>query len=103
MHNVKQFLTRVNSNGFRNNTQKVLFRLLEANGRWILGSDLNRSIPSATSRARDLRKPEFGSFKVECRSARELHRAGGVTKFFYRIQPREITVRQVASILITYR
>ncbi len=101
MKNLTKFLTRVNTRDLTNNTQRVALKLLEANGSWIESSDLRRAVPSATARVRDLRKSEFGSLAVECATAAELHKAGGKNTFFYRINPRKLTVKQVANLLVS--
>jgi hypothetical protein len=105
MQNVRKFLTKV-SQPFKSNTQRVLHRLLHANGGWVAGDDLAQVVQvsavdlmeATTARVRDLRKPQYGSFKVECASARDLHRIGGVKRFFYRINPAKITTKQVARV-----
>jgi len=107
MKNVRDFLTRVDQRNITSNTQRVLCRLLHANGGWVQGDDICQTVLSVatnlteatTARVRDLRKPQFGGFPVECRSARQLHRAGGQKVFFYRILPERVTVKQVAKTL----
>ena len=104
MKNIGQFLKRVNASTLTNNTQRVLHRLLSARGSWVQATELHQAVPAktleaTTARVRDLRKDEFGSFAVECKSARDLKRAGGVRTYFYRINPRNVTVRQVVSAL----
>src|SRR3954463_5708613 len=107
MKNVTQFLTRVNARDLTNNTQRVLHKLLSARGGWVSGQELSRVVKtsssrvndSTTARVRDLRKTQFGSLPVECSSAAELHRSGGNRVFFYRLNTRNVTVKQVASVL----
>ena len=79
-----------------NNTQKVGYRLLSANGEWLPRSRLT-DIPSGTSRARDLRKEEFGGFQVECKSSEALKRPGRKT-FYYRINPSKVTKEQIDTL-----
>lgn len=108
MKNMNQFLNRVNTRNFTNNTQRVLHRLLVANGEWVSGNELSRVVrvstgsnvnDSTTARVRDLRKSQFGNFDVECASAVELNRSG-VRRFFYRVNPKLVTARQVTSVLV---
>jgi hypothetical protein len=99
MRNVSQFLkTRVNSSRFTNNTQRVLHRLLTANGDWISRDELNRVARSASARVRDLRKVQFGNINVQCSSATALGRVGNHNTFYYRINPRNVTIRQANSV-----
>lgn len=108
MKNVTQFLNRVNVRNLTNNTQRVLHKLLSARGGWVSGQELARVVrttssrvnDSTTARVRDLRKTQFGNIPVECQSASELHRAGGNRVFYYRINARNVTVKQVASVLV---
>lgn len=97
--NVKGYLkNKVNRRSFTNNNQKVLFKLLNANGSWISGSELSRTVNFAGSRIRDLRKSQFGAFKVECKDAPALGKKGDGNSFFYRINPRTVKIRQVDTI-----
>ena len=91
--NVKRKLTLVNPRKLTSNTQKAAYRLLSANGKWLSKPDLDRTIGSAPSRVRDLRKSKFGSFRVECKQATELNKRGNA--FFYRINPNTVTHKQV--------
>ena len=77
-----------------NNTQRVGAKLLSADGGWLTRGQLNR-IPSATARARDLRKKEYGGFKVECKSSTELGRKLSKKTFYYRIDPSNVTTKQI--------
>lgn len=79
-----------------NNTQRVGLRLLSANGEWLPRSSLRT--PSATSRVRDLRKDEFGGFKVECKSAEQLDRKTSHNTFYYRINPQNVTKQQINTL-----
>ncbi|MCK9567829.1 hypothetical protein M0R72_02615 [Candidatus Pacearchaeota archaeon] len=80
-----------------NNTQRVGIRLLSADGEWLPRSSLSR-IPSATARVRDLRKDEFGSFKVECKSSTDLSRKTSKRTFYYRINPNKVTQKQIQTL-----
>jgi hypothetical protein len=80
-----------------NNTQRVGVRLLSADGEWIPRSRLSR-IPSATARVRDLRKAEFGGFRVECKSSDDLARKTSRRTFYYRINPSKVTQRQIKTL-----
>lgn len=93
-----KLLKKINNRTFTNNTQRVAYRLLTAEGSWISKKDLERSIPSATSRVRDLRKEKFGNFTVECASAAELNRRGDHTVFFYRIRPTSVKNSQLSAV-----
>lgn len=88
-------LKNVNRNKLTNDTQRVAFRLISANGQWVSRGDLNRITPSATARARDLRKAEFGKFKVECASGDEIGR-GNTT--YYRIPTTNVTSGRVQAV-----
>ncbi len=90
---IQTVLQEIQSNKFKNNTQRAGYRLLNANGEWLPRSQLR--IPSATSRIRDLRKEEFGGFAVECRSAEQLSRKASRNTFYYRINPNKVTRKQV--------
>lgn len=96
--NVKKVLKGVNRRSFTNNTQKVAFKLLDANGSWVPRSTLERAAASASARVRDLRKPQFGRFKVECESASSLNKNGNRNTFFYRIRPNTVTKKQVETV-----
>ena len=80
-----------------NNTQRVGVRLLSANGEWIPRSRLTR-IPSATARVRDLRKAEFGGFRVECKSSDDLAKKTSKRTFYYRINPNKVTQKQIKTL-----
>lgn len=94
--NVSKKLGSVNPRRLSSNTQKAAWRLLNANGRWLSRTDLARTIGSAAARVRDLRKAEFGSFRVECKQAPELNKRG--KSFFYRINPNTVTHQQVETV-----
>lgn len=96
--NVKGYLTKVNRRTFTNNNQKVLFKLLNADGKWVSSADLNRLVSSAGSRVRDLRKEQFGSFQVDCADAPSIGKKGNGNSFFYRIRPRTVNRRQVSTV-----
>lgn len=81
-----------------NNTQNVARKLIMANGQWVSRKDLERVASSAAARARDLRKDEFGHFKVECKSATALKKSGNRTDYFYRIPPKSVTAQKVKTV-----
>lgn len=95
----KSMLKNVNRRQFRNNTQRVAYRLLSANGEWISRRQLESTVGGAvTSRVRDLRKAEFGGFQVQCASATELGKRGDHRSYFYRIPPRTVRKTQVETV-----
>ena len=98
---MKQLKTKIQAvkkiSKITNNTQRVGACLLSADGEWIPRSYLRR-IPSATSRVRDLRKIEFGSFQVECKSSDDLKRNTSKRTFYYRINPNKVTKKQIETL-----
>lgn len=86
--NVRQTVKGIKNKSCKNNTQRVCLALLKSRTKWIAKS--NMSIPSVTARLRDLRKPQFGGFEVECIRAAKLNREGKDT--FYRLNPDSVTV-----------
>lgn len=98
MSSVKTLLNGVNRRNLTSNTQKAAFRLLSANGQWLSRGELSRTISSAAARVRDLRKPEFGGFTVECASAVTLDKRGTHNTFFYRIPPKTVKKTQVNTV-----
>lgn len=95
---VTQKLKEINRQSLTSNTQKIAYKLLSAKGAWIKSSELGKYISSAQSRVRDLRTEQFGSFAVECATASDLHKKGGKTTFFYRINPVKVSNKQLATI-----
>lgn len=99
----KQVVSSVNRRRLTNNTQRVLLSLVNAsnNGGWVARTALR--VPSVGARIRDLRKPEYGGFKVECVSATDLNRnrVSTVTsqQTFYRIVPKTVTVSALQQVL----
>ena len=87
---LRRYVGRLNTRRFTNNVQKVLFQLLvDTDGEgWV--STRNFRTRSADSRIRDLRKPEYGAFKVHCR------RENGQTS--YRITVRDLTVAKLRTV-----
>ena len=95
-------VNRVNRRKLANNVQRVLLSLVTANkDGWVPRTSLR--IPSVGARIRDLRKPEFGGFEVECKSANDLNRNGRNAQTrrqtFYRIVPRSVTVTRLSKAL----
>jgi hypothetical protein len=96
--NIKSAIKKINNRNFTNNTQKVAYRLLNADGSWVSRKDLERSVASASARVRDLRKDKFGAFTVDCASAVSLNRRGDRSTFFYRIRPTSVKKMQFQAI-----
>lgn len=102
MHsNVKTLVSRINRRRLTNNTQKALLALLTANEEWVSRSSIR--VPSVGARLRDLRKPQFGGFKVECASANKLERrtrrgSSGNRQTFYRLNPNSVTLSKVVKV-----
>lgn len=69
---VKNLIDKIDRNKVKNNTQKALLALLSP--RAIDGWVARTAVPvkSAPSRIRELRRPEFGGFQVECVTASKL-------------------------------
>lgn len=94
---IATFVDTLNPRHFNNNTQKALYKLLTApSDGWVRLNDFR--IPSVGSRIRDLRKDEFGSFKVLCRSASSLGLKGGRHTFYYRIAQRSLTLGRIKRV-----
>lgn len=96
--NIKKLLASVNRRKLRNNTQRVLFALLTAEGEWVSRSSIR--IPSVGARLRDLRKPQFGGFKVECVSASKLGKRIPENRrpTYYRVNPNSVTLSRVSKV-----
>jgi hypothetical protein len=95
-----QTIQNIHSRKLTNNTQRVGLRLLTAAGEWIPRSQLAR-IPSATARVRDLRKEQFGSLQVECRSSDDLKKKTSKRTFYYRINASRVTKKQLDKLFPT--
>jgi hypothetical protein len=92
----------VNRRTLNNNVQRVLLSLVSTsnNDGWVARTALR--IPSVGSRIRDLRKVEFGGFRVECVSATDLNRRPSeVTsrQTYYRVVPSTVTVKALSQVL----
>lgn len=104
--NVRNLLANVNRRKLKNNTQKVLFALLTAKTEWVSRSSIR--IPSVGARLRDLRKPQFGGFKVECASAHKLGKRvrsasnpislEQTRPTYYRVDPSTVTLNRVTKV-----
>jgi hypothetical protein len=94
--NVKTVINAINPRDLTSNTQKVAYKLLKANGSWISRSELR--VANSPARARDLRKQEFGKFKVECEQASSIKKGGTKSTFFYRINPNTVTNQQIKTV-----
>ena len=90
-------IQNIQSRKLTNNTQRVGLRLLAAGGEWISRSRLEK-IPSATARIRDLRKVQFGSFQVECKSSDDLKKKTSKNTFYYRINASKVTKKQLEQL-----
>lgn len=95
---VKRLLASINRRKLRNNTQRVLLALLTAKNEWVSRSSIR--IPSVGARLRDLRKPQFGGFKVECASAARLGKRAQENRrpTYYRVNPNTVTTTRVAKV-----
>jgi hypothetical protein len=96
---IKNTIQAIKRTNIQNNTQRVALRLLNADGQWVPRSRLAK-VPSATSRVRDLRKVEFGSFTVECRSSDDLNRRVNKRTYYYRIDPNKVTKQQIDTLFV---
>ena len=95
--NIVNYVTSLNRRAFTNNTQRALFVLLTAslNGvNWVSRGSVR--VPSAAARLRDLRKAEYGSFEVTCKSARELGRP--TTTTYYNLNTNAISLGQLRRV-----
>lgn len=100
-NNVKTLVARIDRRRLTNNTQRALLALLTAKEEWVSRSSIR--VPSAAARVRDLRKVQFGGFKVECASANKLKRRNqkgtvGHRQTFYRLNPNSVTLTKVAQV-----
>lgn len=90
---VRSMLDQIDRSRLTNNTQRVLFDLLNSKQEWVARTSIR--VPSASARLRDLRKDEFGAFDVQCSSAADLNRPMKSTSTsqptFYRLNPRTVT------------
>ena len=99
--NTMSYVRSLNRRNFTNNTQRVLHSLLmtENSDGWVSRSSI-RGVSSVAARIRDLRKEEFGSFTVECRTASDLNRkTRNPRATFYRIKPESLTLTRVRKVL----
>lgn len=97
-NNIKTLLAKVNRRKLKNNTQRVLLTLLTTKNKWVSRSSIK--IPSVGARLRDLRKPQFGSFKVECTSGSSLGKRSQENSrpTYYRVNPNSVTVSRVTKV-----
>ncbi len=90
---VRNIVNGISRRKLSNNTQKVLWSLLTTNSKdgWVSRTSL--SVPSASARVRDLRKSQFGGFRVECARPGDINRKSrnNVRQTFYRIVPSSVT------------
>jgi len=93
----RQMVSSVDSRRIRNNTQRVLLALLRAEGEWVPRTTVR--VANATSRMRELRRPEYGGFDVQVATASELGRPGGARRTYYRLNPRTITSDRIVTVL----
>ena len=94
---IRKLIATINRRQLKNNTQKALFTLLTSKTEWVNRNSVR--IPSAAARLRDLRKPQFGGFQVECASASMLKRRVADPKrtTYYRINPSSLTADRLAK------
>lgn len=95
---VKNLLAKINRRKLKSNTQKALFALLTAKNEWVSRSSIR--IPSVGARLRDLRKPQFGGFQVECTSASKLGKRSQENRrpTYYRVNPSSVTFTKVSKV-----
>lgn len=95
---VKTLLAKINRRKLKNNTQKVLFALLTSKNEWVSRTSLK--VPSVGSRLRDLRKPQFGGFQIQCTSASKLGKRSQENRrpTYYRVDPSSVTFNKVAKV-----
>lgn len=98
-----KLLVNLKRSQLANNVQRVLLSLVMADSKdgWVPRTALR--VPSASARVRDLRKSDFGGFKVECVSAQELNKASRSQQTnrqtYYRIVPSSVTVSSLRRAL----
>ena len=98
-NSVQSYVSSLNRRNFTNNTQRVLYTLLQAAVKgdgWV--SLKGFRVSSAGSRIRDLRQESNGGFNVTCSSAAQLGKAGNQRTFYYRIGQRNLTVTQLRNV-----
>lgn len=98
-NSVQKMIDLINPRMLRNNTQRVLFAMLRSEQEWI--SRTSFRVPSASSRLRDLRKEEFGSFDLKCARPRDLNRpvtARNRRSTFYKLNPRSVTRERILTV-----
>lgn len=94
---VTNYVSRLNRRNFTNNVQRVLHTLLTASSDgWVSRNSFR--VSSAAARLRDLRKEEYGSFDVVCKSASALGRRGDRHSFYYKLNTRNITMSQLRRV-----
>lgn len=95
-----RLIRSINKRNLTNNTQRALFALLNPRSKdgWVARTSI--PVSSATARIRDLRKSEYGGFRVECVTADELktqnpskrvHSTATERQTFYRLDPSSVT------------
>lgn len=94
---VQTLIKKVDRSRCSNNTQRALLALLTAKTEWVALNTVR--VPSAAARIRDLRKSDFGSFKVEVRRGTEMPTKTSANRTFYRIDPASVTVQRVRRVL----
>lgn len=97
---IQNVVKRVNKRTLANNTQRTLLAMLTATTEWVPRTSLR--IPSVGARLRDLRKPQFGGFKVLCSTSPkgEVKTRKNVSnrETFYRLDPATITLSRVNKV-----
>jgi len=97
INNARDIIRSIDRRQCSNNTQRVLYSMLTARDEWVPLSQIR--VESAAARLRDLRKPEFGNFKIECSTASQLGKTGvNGRKTFYRLVPSSVTPAKVKQV-----
>ena len=99
MKNFNKIISQVDTKKLTNNTQRLFFHLLAANGEWVSSKKLNSMMRSVSQRISELRDPNFGGFSVQCKRATEIGLDGDRNTFYYRLVPRSVTVKKAKSLL----
>ena len=96
---IKNFVNGLNRRNFTNNTQRVLYALLQglekADDGWV--NLASTRIGSAPSRARDLRKERFGPFTVECSTTKSIGR-NNKANYMYRLASKGLTITKLRRV-----
>jgi hypothetical protein len=97
--NVQKMVKRIDRRQLTNNTQKVLLALLTSNTEWVARTSIR--VANVSARIRDLRKTEFGGFRVECATAKQAGKRVSTTgprQTFYRLATSTVTPQRVQRV-----